>query len=152
MTNTAADEIQRAAQALREQERFQEQLQSTNAAGVAAYGKGGWDKTLDRLSTFGQIDPADFAVILDSDDPAKVLHELGNDPAKYQRLMDLPPPRRRVELVKISIKETAKAPAAVTPPAPKADLSDKSSDADWFAARRRQKEERFKQQREAGRR
>ena len=31
------DEIQRAARALREQERFQEQLQATNAAGESTY-------------------------------------------------------------------------------------------------------------------
>jgi hypothetical protein len=87
MTNT--DEIQRAAQALRDQERFQEQLKSTNTAGETAYGDQ-WGKALDKLSTFGQVDPADFAAILNTDDPAKVLYELGNNPAEYQRLMNHP--------------------------------------------------------------
>jgi hypothetical protein len=148
MTDT---EIQRAAQALREQERFEEQLKSTNAAGEASYGKD-WGKVLDKLSTFGEIDPADFATILNSDDPAKVLYEIGNDPAEYQRVMVLPPAKRKIELVKISIKETPKASPPPPPAAPKADLSDKTDDADWFAARKKQKEERFRQQREAGRR
>ena len=80
MTNT--DEIQRAAQALRDQERFQEQLKSTNTAGETAYGDQ-WGKALDKLSTFGQVDPADFAAILNTDDPAKVLYELGSNPAEY---------------------------------------------------------------------
>ena len=41
------EEIQRAARALREQERYQEQLQSTNTAGEATYGEK-WDKALDK--------------------------------------------------------------------------------------------------------
>ena len=147
MTDT---EIQRAAQALREQERFEEQLKSTNAAGEASYGKGDWGKALDKLATFGTVDPEDFSAILNTDEPAKVLYELGNNPAEYQRLMNLPPAKRQIEIVKIAIKQKPAPPAP--PPAPKADLSEKASDEDWFAARRRQKEERFKQRREAGRR
>jgi hypothetical protein len=151
MTNTT-DEIQRAAQALRDAERYQEQLQNTNAAGETAYGKGDWSKALDKLATFGTVDPEDFSAILNTDEPAKVLYELGNDPAEYQRVMALPPARRKIELVKIAIKQKP-APAAAAPtPAPKADLSDKTDDADWFAVRKKQKEERFRQQREAGRR
>ena len=148
MTNT--DEIQRAAQAMRDQERFQEQFKSTNAGGETTYGKD-WGKVLDKLATFGEIDPADFEAILNSDEPAKILYEIGNDPAEYQRVMALPPAKRKVELVKIAIQQKP-APAAAPPPAPKADLSDKTDDADWFAVRKKQKEERFRQQREAGRR
>ena len=144
------EEIQRAARALREQERYQEQLQSTNTAGETTYGEK-WDKALDKLATFGQVDPADFSAILNTDDPAKVLFELGTNPAEYQRLMALPPARRQIEIVKIAVKEAPK--VAPPPVAPKADLqSEKTSDAEWYAARRKQKEEWFKQQREAGRR
>ena len=76
------EEIRRAAQALRDQERLQERLQATNAAGEAAY-KDQWGKALDELATFGHVDAADFTAILNTDDPAKVLFELGSNPAEY---------------------------------------------------------------------
>ncbi|HKW76222.1 MAG TPA: hypothetical protein VJN64_11910, partial [Terriglobales bacterium] len=96
--NISQDEIQRQARALRDQERYQEQLQNTNAAGESAYGDK-WSKALDRLATFGQMDPADMTAILNTDRPENVLHELGSNPAEYQRLMDLPPAKRLTEIV-----------------------------------------------------
>lgn len=157
------DEIQRQARALRDAERYQEQLTSTNSAGETTYGDK-WGKALDKLSTFGQIDPADMTAILNTDNPAKVLFEFGNNPAEYQRLMDLPPAKRLTEIVKISMKETPKPATNISkapPPTesvgsrvnPEVDLtSAKTDDADWYAVRQKQKEERFKQQRALGRR
>jgi len=161
--NQSQEEIQRAARALRDQERYQEQLQSTNAAGETSYGDK-WGKALDKLATFGTVDPADMTAILNTDNPAKVLFELGNNPAEYQRLMDLPPAKRLTEIVKISMKETpkpapniSKAPPPTEPVgnrvSPEVDLrSEKTSDSDWYAKRQKEKEERFKQQRALGRR
>jgi hypothetical protein len=157
------DDIQRAARVLRDQERYQEQLQVTNSAGEKDYGDK-WGKALDKLSTFGQVDPADMTAILNTDNPAKVLFELGNNPAEYQRLMDLPPAKRLTEIVKISMKEAPKPAPNISkapPPTesvgnrvnPEVDLrSEKVSDSDWYAVRQKQKEERFKQERALGRR
>lgn len=157
------DEIQRQARVLRDQERYQEQLTSTNAAGEKNYGEK-WGRALDKLATFGQVDPADMTAILNCDSPDKVLFELGSNPAEYQRLMDLPPAKRLTEIVKISMKETQKPAPNISkapPPTdsvgnranPEVDLrSEKTSDADWYAVRQKQKEERFKQQRALGKR
>jgi hypothetical protein len=157
------DEIQRAARALRDQERYQEQLQSTNSTGESTY-KDQWGKALDKLATFGTVDPADMTAILNTDNPAKVLFELGSNPAEYQRLMDLPPAKRLTEIVKISMKETPKSVPNISkapPPtesvgnrvSPEVDMrSEKTSDSDWYAVRQKQKAERFKEQRALGRR
>lgn len=157
------DEIQRQARALRDQERYQEQLSDTNAKGEAAY-KDQWGKALDKLSTFGQMDPADMTAILNTDAPAKVLFELGSNPAEYQRLMDLPPARRLTEFVKLSMKEAPKpAPNISKAPPPtesvgnrvaaETDLrSEKVSDEAWYAKRQAEKAKRFEEQRALGRR
>lgn len=157
------DEVQRAARALRDGERYQEQLQSTNTAGETTY-KEQWGKALDKLSTFGTIDPADMTAILNTDNPAKVLFEFGSNPAEYQRIMDLPPAKRLTEIVKISMKETPKPkPNISNAPAPtesvgnranpEVDLrSEKTDDSDWYAVRQKQKTARFEQQRALGRR
>lgn len=157
------EEVQRAARALRDQERYQEQLQNTNSAGETTYGDK-WGKALDKLATFGQVDPADMTAILNTDNPAKVLFELGSNPAEYQRLMDLPPAKRLTEIVKISMKEVPKPAPNISkapPPTesvanratPEVDLrSEKTSDTDWYAVRQKQKAERFEQQRALGRR
>jgi hypothetical protein len=156
------DEIQRQARVLRDQERYQEQLQSTNSAGETSYGDK-WGKALDRLATFGQVDPADMQMILGTDRPEKVLFELGSNPAEYQRIMDLPPAKRHNEIVKIAMKETPKAAPNISkapPPtepvgnrvSPEVDLrSEKTADSDWYAVRQKQKKERFEQQRALGR-
>lgn len=157
------DQIQAAARQLREQERYQEQLVNTNSLGEKAYGEK-WSKALDRLATFGTVDAADMQAILHTDNPSKVLFELGNNPAEYQRIMDLPQPKRLTEIVKISMRETPKpkpnisnAPAPTESVAsrvvPELDLANpKISDTDWYAVRLKQKEERFKQQRALGKR
>jgi hypothetical protein len=157
------DEIQKAARALRDGERYQEQLTSTNSSGETTYGDK-WGKALDKLSTFGTMDPADMTAILNTDNPSKVLFEFGSNPAEYQRIMDLPPAKRLTEIVKISMKETPKpkpnisnAPAPTEPVGnrvnPEVDLrSEKVADSDWYAVRKKQKEERFKEQRALGRR
>jgi hypothetical protein len=160
---SSEEDVQRAARALRDQERYQEQLTSTNTNGETAYGDK-WGKALDKLATFGTVDPADMTAILNTDNPAKVLFELGSNPAEYQRLMDLPPAKRLTEIVKISMKEAPKPAPNISkapPPTesvgnranPEIDLrSEKTSDADWYAVRQKQKEERFKQQRALGKR
>lgn len=156
------EEIQREARALRDQERYQEQLQATNTAGEKEY-KDQWGKALDKLATFGTVDPADMTAILNTDNPAKVLFELGSNPAEYQRLMDLPPAKRLTEIVKISMKEAPKpAPNISKAPPPtesvgaravvEPKLDDpKISDADWYAIRQKQKRERFELLRSQGR-
>ncbi len=161
--NISQEEIQRQARALRDQERYQEQLQSTNSAGETTYGEK-WSKALDKLATFGTMDPADMTAILNTDAPAKVLFELGSNPAEYQRLMDLPPARRLTEFVKLSMKETPKpAPNISKAPPPTESVgnrvaadtdlrSEKVSDEAWYAKRQAEKAKRFEEQRALGRR
>lgn len=156
------DEIQRQARALRDQERYQEQLQATNTAGEKEY-KDQWGKALDKLATFGTVDSADMTAILNTDNPAKVLFELGSNPAEYQRLMDLPPAKRLTEIVKISMKQEPKPAPNISkapPPTesvgnratPEVDLrSEKTSDEAWYAHRQKQKKERFEHLRATGR-
>lgn len=145
-------EIQKAAQQLRDQERYQEQLASTNTNGEKAYGAE-WNKSLDRLTQFGTIDPQDMTAILNTDNSAKVLYELGKNPAEYQRILDLPPARRLNEYVKIAMKENPKAPQPSKAPAPvdavkprstpQMGLRDDMDDDAWFAQRRKEKREKF---------
>lgn len=145
-------EIQKAAQQLRDQERYQEQLASTNTNGEKTYGAE-WDKALGRLTQFGTIDPQDMTAILNTDNSAKVLYELGKNPAEYQRILDLPPARRLNEYVKIAMKENPKAPQPSKAPAPtdpvkpratpQPGLRDDMDDDAWFAQRRKDKREKF---------
>jgi len=156
-------EIERRANLKYQQDKYQEQLTATNATGEKDYGDK-WGKALDKLSTFGQVDPADMTAILNTDNPAKVLFELGSNPAEYQRLMDLPPAKRLTEIVKISMKQEVKPTTQISrapPPtesvgnrvAADTDLrSEKVSDEAWYAKRQAEKRERFEQQRALGRR
>lgn len=79
--------------------------------------------------------------------PAKVLYELGKNPAEAERLMNLPPVRLGVEMAKRAAaapaaKPISKAPAPISPvdgAARTSDgLTDELDDATWFARRNAQ--------------
>jgi len=145
------EEIQRAAQQIVQQQTYQSQLSDINEKGTKTYGAS-WEKSLERLATFGTMDPNDMTAIMATDDPAKVLHEMGTNPKEFQRIMELPPARRQTEYVKISLKapetkQVSKAPAPTNgikqTVQPSADLSDKDSDDDWYRKREAQRQAKF---------
>lgn len=117
-----------------------------------------WEPTLKVLGQFSEIQQADvMKEILRTDDPAKVLFELGSNPAEAQRIFEMSPNRRTTEFIKIAIKEnkvtTPKPTNAGAPVEPisgrggsakSEDLyDDKMSDDDFYAIRQKQKRERF---------
>lgn len=108
------DQINAAAVRLRESERYQEDLTKINEAGEKAY-KGDWAKSLENLATLGTVEMPVMQGILATDDPAKVLYELGKNPAEYQRIMELRPERRQTEFVKLSLKAAPKAKPSAAP-------------------------------------
>jgi hypothetical protein len=107
-------QIQAAARALRDQERYAEDLTNINNAGEKNYGKE-WGKSLENLASFGEVEMPTMQGILATDDPAKVLYELGRNPAEYQRIMDLPAARRQTEFVKMSLKQAPKKTVSSAP-------------------------------------
>ncbi len=97
----------------------------------------------------GSMDPDTFMGILGTDDPARVIFELGSNPDRAQEIMAMPPHRRLTEFVKIAIapkeqKKTSSASAPVDPitgsgQGSPGDLRDDLSDEEWYARRERQK-------------
>lgn len=76
-----------------------------------------FDQSLRRLGQVGMT--ADhMGMILETDNPMQVLHELGTKPEEFQRIMDLPPLKQHAEFVKLSLKPTqpAKKPSGASPP------------------------------------
>ena len=148
------DEIQREATRIVEQQNYARSLETTNAEGEKAYGKD-WTASLETLATFGTVEPDTMRGILGTDAPAKVLYELGKNPAEYQRIMEISDPvRRQTEFVKLSLKTEQKprpsnAPAPTEPVkarvSPSTDLSDRDSDEAWYAKRAAQRAARQKQ-------
>jgi hypothetical protein len=90
----------------------QEILKAAETKGQEAY-KEKWLPAVENLRTLGGFDPDTMQGILATDDPARLLFDLGSDPNKYHRLMDMPPHKRLVELGKLA---TAAAAPAAEPP------------------------------------
>lgn len=139
--NMSQAQIQEAAKVLREQERYQEDLTTINANGEKNYGKE-WAKSLENLATLGTVEMPVMQGILATDDPAKVLYELGKNPSEYQRIMDLPQARRQTEFVKLSLKTAPKKAVSSAPEpvesvrgrvTPSALPQDTDDDATWYA-------------------
>lgn len=139
--NMSQAQIQEAAKQLRDQERYQDDLTRINADGEKNY-KGEWAKSLENLATLGTVEMPVMQGILATDDPAKVLYELGKNPAEYQRIMELRPERRQTEFVKLSLKAAPKPkPSAAPEPVetvrgrvtPSALPQDSDDDDTWYA-------------------
>ena len=134
---------------------FQRTFDSTYQKAVGAYGKANVDASIARISEMGGLDVDHLNMVMATDNPEKVLYELGSKPEEFQRIMELPFNRRVAELVKMGIKTEAKQPAISKTPAPVDPISgnggsvdnrysDKVSDNDWFQAEERRAEERWK--------
>lgn len=112
--NMTQAQIQAAAKELREEERYSEDLATINSNGVKNYGKE-WDAALKNLATLGTVEMSTMNAIRATDDPAKVLYELGKNPAEYQRIMELPPARQANEFAKLAFKAIPKKTVSAAP-------------------------------------
>ena len=139
--NMTQAQIRAAAEQLREQDRYQEDLARINTAGEGTY-KAEWGKALENLAALGTVEMPTMQAILATDAPEKVLYELGKSPAEYQRIMDLPPARRHTEFVKLSLKTAPKAAVSKAPEpvetvrgrvTPTALPQDSDDDETWYA-------------------
>lgn len=138
---------------------FDNSCNTAVTAGRADYGAEKFDASLTRLTSLGfygddprNPDLQNLTMVLETDDPHGVMHELGQNPAEYQRIVDLPPLRRHGEFVKLAIKAQAsrvaaggsqKRPSAAPPPIEPIGGSggetdnryaDNAPSADWHAA------------------
>lgn len=138
-------EANRRAQSIAEQTTFQRDFASAVSSANTAYGKDKMQSAIDRISELGGLDVDHLNLVLGTDDPGKVLYELGSKPEEFQRIMDLPFNKRVVEFAKMGLKpETNGRKISNTPP-PVEQIgggggstdnryNDKADDAAWFAA------------------
>lgn len=108
------DRIRAAAATMFAQQTAEQQMDAAVAKGKEQHGPK-WDAAIDNLRTLGGFDQDTLVGILATDDPAKVLFELGAAPPDggepaYLRVMALPPAKRLNELAKIAMKEAPAAP------------------------------------------
>lgn len=163
----APDEVEARAKVLATQmsasDRYNAACNDADAKGKAAYGDK-WGKQLAMLPKLGGVDEPDMADIVNTDQPHVVLFHLA-DPETYDRVMNLPPARRRTEFVKLSLKPAPKpradanadaiTPSSAAPPvrpvgngrrvaAQTVDLhNDKISDDAWYEERNKTRRKKF---------
>jgi hypothetical protein len=134
---------------------FQRTFNNIYQKASGTYGKANVDASIARISEMGGLDVDHLNMVMATDNPEKVLYELGSKPEEFQRIMELPFNRRVAELVKMGLKTEAKQPVISRTPAPVDPISgnggpvdnrysDKVSDNDWFQAEERRAEERWK--------
>jgi hypothetical protein len=143
-----ASEVEKRAQELLAQQRYLDECNKTAQKGETTYSNG-WKEAVSNLEMLGGFDQATMNGALATDDPAKVLYELGKNPDQYHRIMEMPLERRIIEMSKIAmaqtqVKKVSEAPAPVTTvggrSAPSATvLSDDMDDPKWFQTRRAQR-------------
>lgn len=88
------------------QERYDTACNDTDTRGRDAYGDK-WKSSLEKLPKLGGVEIGDMTDIMSTEQPHVVLYQL-SDPDTYDRVMSLPPARRRTEFVKLSLKEAPK--------------------------------------------
>lgn len=157
-------EVEAEAQRIAATTQYDNDANAADAKGRQIYGDK-WTKQLARIPTMGGIDTPDMVDILATDKPHVVLYSLASDPNEFERIMALPPARRRNEFVKLSMKpEPKKAqapgkesqrPSGATPPvrpvnggrqvaAQRINLYDDKADDDaWYRARNEQRRKKF---------
>lgn len=144
------DDIKAEAAKLVAAERFAADCAAAEARGKELY-KDDFEKAVENLQMKGGFDEATLRGILATDDPSKVLFELGKNPAEYDRIMSLAPEKRIAEMTKISIAQPPKPKLSAAPPPTEpvggrggptmGDLRDDQNDDDWYAIRDRQAKE-----------
>lgn len=97
------EDVKREAQRLTAQERYDQSCNDADAQGRAVYGNN-WGKRLEQLPKLGGIPRDDMEDVVATDKPHVVLFHLA-DPETYERVMSMPPAKRRTEFVKLSLLE-----------------------------------------------
>lgn len=148
------DDVEKRAQELLAQQRYVENCNKAAEAGEKAFGES-WKYAVQNLELLGGFDMPTMNGVMATDDPAKVLFELGKDPDKYHRLMEMPYEKRIIEMGKIAMQPVAPKKVSDAPPpvstvggraAPAAaTLSDKLDDDAWYAVRAAQRQKRYEQ-------
>lgn len=149
------------ARSMTAQQQYDDNSNDADQRGKAAYGDK-WGTAIGKIPKLGGVDVPDMVDILATDQPHVVLFQL-SDPETYERVMALPPARRRNEYVKLAMKEapkpratnTSKRPSEATPPvtplqggrrvaAQQVNLADDKVDDDaWYAARNATRRKKF---------
>jgi hypothetical protein len=155
-------EVRAEAARIAAEDQFKRDFASAYDAGVKICGGGKMgaakmDEAIGRISELGGLDGEHIGMILATDDPGKVLYELGSNPEEFQRIMDssVPLKKRGVEFTKMGLK-------AVTPPKKQSGTpppveplggtggtadnrySDKIDDEAWFRAEEKRTQEHYK--------
>lgn len=144
------------------QQQYDADANRADAEGRATYGDK-WASSMAKIPKLGSINVADMVDILATDKPHVVLYGL-SDPDTYERVMSLPPARRRNEFVKLSLQDApkprgktadSKRPGNAPPPvnpvsggrrvaAQAVNLhDDKTEDEKWYAERNRTRRKKF---------
>jgi hypothetical protein len=138
-------EVRAEAARIAEQEQFKRDFASAYEAGSAKFSKEKMDEAIGRISELGGLDADHLNMVLATDDPGKVLYELGAKPEEFQRIMELPFNRRVVEFTKMGLKQAAAPKKRSETPPPVEPLGgtggtaddrydDKVGDEAWFRA------------------
>ncbi|MDB5531612.1 MAG: hypothetical protein JWR51_4715 [Devosia sp.] len=145
----AAAQREATARAQQQQAEFDAACNTAYTAGKSTFGED-FDGAVANLQSVGIMTRDMLDLIVATDDPAKVLYELGSDPDKASAILALPPAKRAVEIAKLSVVPAAKkvptplsnAPRPVTPidgsARTSAEPSDNDSDEVFFAKREAQ--------------
>lgn len=113
--------VQTEAARQRAEEEFGRQCAEADQAGEKAYGKA-WEDSVENLKMLSDTGDVPLDILnaaLNSDDPAKVLHELGQDPERAAKFLMLPPVKRIAEAVKMGLKAAPANGNAAPKPKPK---------------------------------
>jgi hypothetical protein len=149
-----ADQVEKRAQELNAQQRYVDECNKIAKDGETKY-KTDWKDVVSNLEMLGGFDQDTMNGILASDDPSRAIYELGKNPDQYHRIMELPVPRRIIEIGKIAMQTTVKKVSDAPPPvnpvggraAPAATtLDDKMDDDKWFQTRRAQRRAKWEAQ------
>jgi hypothetical protein len=140
-----------------EQNKFVEDSTKAYEKGVEVYSKEKFDAAVAKIpSVFGDIaEPATMQAILATDNPAKVLYELGSNLENAARIYNLPPHRRLTEFIKMAlpnapeVRRTSNATPPIEPISSgtggsiSTDLADNLTDDEWYRRRSIQKRQRW---------
>jgi hypothetical protein len=111
-----ADRRVAAANADKAQREFDEKCNAAYSAGKGAYSDD-FDTAVQNLRTVGAMTPEMLSLVLETDDPAKVIYELGSNPDQAASLVAMTPTKRAFEIARLSQPAPRKAtPLSKAPP------------------------------------
>lgn len=99
-----------------ENQRLSSDLQTLYTSGEKEYGRDRWTNALSTLDAM-DVPQGELLNIMGTDDPAKVVYELGANPEEAERIFALPPAKRLNEYVKMAMAVKPK-PKPSNAPAP----------------------------------